>query len=97
MSVVFISHPFTANPKENMDRVSAIACRLAIEGHVPFAPQLFLPLFLDETTERHIALRICLKLVSLADKLHIYGEISEGMTLEIQDAISLGIPVVNRE
>ena len=95
MSVIFITHPFAAKPKEYGDRVAAIARHLAIGGHVPLAPQLFLPIFLNERTERHIALRICLKLVSLADELHIYGKKSNGMILEIQEAIRLGIPVIN--
>jgi len=61
---------------------------------VPIAPQLFLPQFLQETVERELALRLCLRLVGLSDAVYAYGEPTEGMRLEIAEAERLGIPVV---
>jgi hypothetical protein len=53
------------------------------------------PTFLDESTERDVAMRLCLRLVSLSDEVRVYGpEISEGMRLEIAEAERLGIPVL---
>ena len=63
-------------------------------GQMPVVPPLYLPQFLDEATERDIAIACCLKLVSVCDELHVYGEVSEGMRQEIAKANRLGIPVV---
>ena len=92
--VVYLCHPFSHAMKTNRNRVAAIARHLTIRGFVPLAPQLFLPHFLDERTERHLAMRICLKLVSLTDEVRVYGEPTEGMRHEIAEARRLGIPVV---
>ncbi|MGH9783806.1 MAG: hypothetical protein ACRD88_06430, partial [Terriglobia bacterium] len=61
------------------------------------APQLYLPGFLDEATERDLAMRLCLGLVVLADEVRVYGEPSAGMLEEIAEARRLGIPVIREE
>ena len=94
-SRVFISHPFSGSPVANVALVRQIAQRLAAAMHLPLAPQLYLPQFIDEATERALALRLCLELVALSDELHVYGEISAGMRLEIAEAHRLGIPVID--
>ena len=53
-----------------------------------------MPQFLDEPTERDVALRCCLRLVTLADEVRVYGEPTEGMELEIAEAKLLGIPII---
>jgi len=55
---------------------------------------LLFPQFLDETTERDLALQLCLRLVALADEVRVYGDVTAGMRLEIDEAHGLGIPVV---
>ena len=94
MPTVFISHPYSGNQDRNRTVVLSLVRRLALDGHLPIAPQLFLPQFLDEATERDLALRLCLRLVALADEVRVYGEPTEGMRLEIAEAERLGIPVV---
>ena len=71
--------------------------RLALEGHLPLAPQVILPQFIDEREERDFALRLCLRLIALAEEVRVYGEVSEGMRLEMAEAERLGIPVVKGE
>ena|SRR5713101_1232582 len=92
---VFISHPFSSDPGRNQNAIAVIARRLARNGVLPLAPQLYLPHFLDEATERDLALRLCLRLVGLADEVQIFGSPSEGMKLEIAEARRLGIPIVD--
>ena len=94
LRVVFISHLFSDDPEKNGQRVVGIVRQLTEEGHLALAPQIYLPQFIDEKTERPLALRICLELVGLADEVRVYGELSEGMRLEIAEAERLGIPVV---
>ena len=94
MSVVFISHAFTSDPERSARNVAGIAREIVRSGHLPIAPQIYLPQFIDETAERDLALRLCLRLVRLSDEVRVFGSISEGMRLEIADARRLGIPVL---
>jgi hypothetical protein len=93
-SVIFICHPFRFDRGRNEKAVRALARRLALQGYLPLAPQIYLPQFLDEAIERDLALRCCLRLVAVADELWVYGEPTEGMELEIAEARRVGIPVV---
>ena len=93
MSTIFISHPFSSDPAGNASLVARIARRLALQGHLPLAPHLLFPHFLDETVERHLAMKLCLELVAIADEVRVYGRMTPGMELEIQEALRLGIHV----
>lgn len=95
MIPVFISHPYSGEHDRNTKQVSVLARRLVFEGYLPLTPQLFLPKFIDEATERDLALQLCLGMVALADELWHFGEPTEGMQLEIAEACRLGIPVVD--
>ncbi len=77
--------------------VRSLARQLALEGHLPLAPQIYLPRFLDEDTERQLAMDLCLKLARMADEVWAYGDLSDGMRVEITEAHRLGIPVVVRD
>jgi hypothetical protein len=92
--VVFVSHSFAFDPAANGRRVTRICRTLTLAGHLPLAPQIYLPQFISEATERDLALRLCLRLVALADEVRVYGEPSAGMIEEIAEAERLGIPVV---
>jgi dienelactone hydrolase len=94
---IYVAHPYSDDVAGNVERVRAICRAVVEEGHVPIAPHLFLPAFVDETTERDLALRLCIELVSCCDALWFHGtRISPGMEREISAAQALGIPVVNR-
>lgn len=91
---VYVCHPYADDPAGNAARVQVVCRALADAGYVPVAPQLFLPQFLDEATERETAIRLCLELVAACDELRVYGgRISAGMRREIERAEALGIPV----
>ncbi len=92
--MIYVCHPYRSDPTGNRRRVARICRPLVRSGHLPLAPQVYLPAFLDEPTERALAMRLCLRLVSLAEEVRVYGEPSEGMRLEIAEAERLGIPVV---
>lgn len=94
ISKVFVSRPYSCDPQGSRAFSLGIARRLALGGHLPLAPQIYFPQFLDESTERDLALKLCLQLLALADEVHVYGEPSEGMRMEIAEAHRLGIPVV---
>jgi hypothetical protein len=94
VATIYICHPFSLNPEKNRPVIARLARRLALLDHLPLAPQIYLPQFLDEAMERGVALRMCLRIAALAQEVRGYSEPSEGMRLEIAEARRLGIPVV---
>ena len=97
MQVCFVSYPFSRDRETNEGLVVRIARRLALEGYLPIAPQIYLPRFVREDSERELGLGLCLRLVSLADDLRVYGSPTEGMLREIAEARRMGLPVVQGE
>ena len=91
---VYVCHPFSGDPEGNARKVTAI-CRSLVEGgHLPIAPHLYLPVFVDESSERGLAISLCLELVAVCDELRAYGGVvTGGMRREIDRAEALGIPV----
>ena len=91
--LVYICHPFAGDPAGNAERVRRICEELKHEC-VPLAPHLLLPSYIEEATERDLALRHCLRLLAACDEVRVYGEPTAGMRLEIEEAKRLGVPVV---
>ena len=92
MKKVFVCHPFAGDPEGNVRKVREICSQLAVEDFLPLAPQIYLLQFLDEATQRDLALRLCLELVRISDQVRVYGEPTEGMRLEIAEAKRLASP-----
>ena len=93
MARIFVFHPYAADPEGNAALVARIARRIVLQGHLPIAPQLYLPQFIDEASERDLALRLCLDLVAVSDIVEIHGEITDGMRREITEARWRGIRI----
>jgi hypothetical protein len=91
--LVYICHAFRADPAGNAERVRRI-CEQLKHHCVPLAPHLLLPGFIDEATERDLALQHCMRLVAACDEVRVYGAPTHGMQLEIAEASRLGVPVV---
>ncbi|MBI3184694.1 MAG: hypothetical protein HYZ28_21365 [Myxococcales bacterium] len=95
MRRVYVAHPFSGDTARNVESVRGICRRLAREGIAPVAPHLYLPAFVDEASERDLALRICEALVAACDEVRVYGEqVTPGMDRELRLARALDIPVV---
>jgi hypothetical protein len=91
---VYVCHPFADDPALNVDRVREICRRLVAEGVLPIAVHLYLPAFVDETTEREVALGLCCELLELCDEVRVFGaELTSGMGREIDHAKQRGIPI----
>lgn len=91
---IYVCHPYANDPAGNAVLVRGICRALVAEGRLPIAPHLYLPAFLDEATERELALELCLELVDLCDEVRAYGAvITPGMGREIAYARQRGIPV----
>ena len=94
MKIAFVCHPFSGAPAGNHRRVVEICSRLAVQGVLPIAPQIYIPQFVDESTQRELALRLCRELVRISGEVKVYGVPTAGMRREIAEAQRLGIPVV---
>ncbi|MFQ5845584.1 MAG: hypothetical protein ACE5JG_11420, partial [Planctomycetota bacterium] len=91
--VVYICHPFRGDIAANRERVRRI-CAAAKRDYVPLAPHLMLPAYIDEATERDLALEHGLALLRGADELWVCADdVSDGMAGEIAEARRLGVPV----
>src|SRR5699024_266995 len=80
----------------NINR-AVMACKLLIRlGHLPLAPHLYFPRFLDDTiaSEREDGIQMGLLWLKQADEVWVFGsEIAEGMSREIAEAKALNNPV----
>jgi hypothetical protein len=92
--VIYVCHPYRSDPKANQTQVAGICRHLVRSGHLPLAPHVYLPAFLDEATERSVAMELCLRLVGLAEEIRVYGKPSEGMRLEIAEAYRRGLRII---
>ena len=93
---VFICSPFSGDTEVNICNARMYARKVALLGHLPFAPHLLFPQFLDDgiPEERQLGLRLGLLQMAECDELWVFGhEISAGMSVEIEKAKKTGIPI----
>lgn len=88
--VVYISSKYSGDTTTNSVDAKRYS-RFAIEhGVIPIAPHLSFPLFMDEKTERDIAMYMNEVLISRVDDLWVFGnELSSGMKVEVEAAKNL--------
>ncbi len=91
------SHPFSSDPIRNANCVVPVARAIALAGDLPLAPQLYLPQFIDEGSERSLAMKLCLGFLARSDEIRVHGQPTDGMRLEIAAAERLGIPLVRKK
>ncbi|MEE0482880.1 MAG: DUF4406 domain-containing protein [Megasphaera elsdenii] len=82
--MVYICSPYAGDTAANVQKAREY-CRYAKDrGCIPMAPHLFLPQFMDESTERELALFMDIALLSKCAELWVFGDtVSEGMQKEI--------------
>lgn len=91
--VVFVCSPY-GGKRENVKRAINYCLMETELGNTPFAPHCFYPLFMDEETDRYVAIQMGLEMLDRADAIHVWGDkITEGMQMEIDYAEEHGIPV----
>ena len=91
--VVYVCHAFAGDCRRNRERLLGICRNITEQGHTPLAPQLVLPEYIDEDTERELALKHYLQLLELVDEVWVYGQPTAGMEQEITAARETGISV----
>ena len=75
---------------------SRMACE---EGHLPIAPHLLFPQFLNEgiEEERRLGIAMGMELLTLCDEVWVFGEATEGMAAEIASATEQGKEIIFKE
>ena len=93
--LIYVCSPYRGNTETNTQNARRY-CRLVMEqGGIPFAPHLLFTQFLneDKVAERRRGLWMGMEMLRLCAELWAFGEPSEGMRMEIEQAGRLGIPV----
>jgi hypothetical protein len=88
--IVYLSHPYTGDTEKNIKHASSIALKLS-ERYTVFSPLNNFDFINGEFTYDRM-MKMCLDLLSKADKLVYYGD-SKGVRIEIEWAKKWGIPV----
>ncbi len=87
MLLVYVCSPYLGDVDENLERAKRYSRYVLDKGFIPITPHLFLPQFMDDKTERNLAIFIDLVLLSKCAEVWVFGEqISEGMEIEISYA-----------
>ncbi len=98
MKLVFVCSAFRGRVSRNTTRAISYCKQIVDEGDVPIAPHLFYPRFLSDVIaiDREAGMKCSLEILSRCDVLYHYGDSTEGMLREIEYAVSLGIPIIER-
>ena len=93
MKLVFVCSPYSGDVEKNAQNAQRF-CRYVVDsGHIPIAPHLLFPQFMDEETEREEAMVRSIELLKRCDWVWIFGDkLTSGMNREIGVAIYEEIP-----
>ena len=85
--LVYVCSPFSGDVAGNTQKAIRYS-RFAVDmGAIPIAPHLLFPLFMNEETERELALFMDMVLLGRCEELWVFGDtISSGMRAEIDRA-----------
>lgn len=89
--LVYICSPYAGDVEINAENARRYS-RFAVENMaIPFAPHLLMPQYMDEGTERELALRMGMIFLSKCEQVWVFGErVSDGMAYEIRKAANMG-------
>ena len=84
---VYVCSPFSGNVVVNHKNTKRY-CRIALDrGYMPVAAHLMYPQFMDDATERDVAMHMSLVLTGKCEEVWVVGDtISQGMAVEIEQA-----------
>lgn len=90
--MVYICSPFSGDMEGNTVKARRYS-RFAVDrGTIPIAPHLLLPQYMEEETERDLAIRSDLEILKRCDELWVFGaeeRLSAGMEAELDTAKGL--------
>lgn len=85
--LVYICSPFSGDVPGNTQKAIRYS-RFAVDSHaIPIAPHLLFPLFMDEETERDLAMFMDMVILGRCEELWVFGgTVSAGMKAKIDKA-----------
>lgn len=87
--IIFVSSPFSGNVERNIIKARDYCRYVVDQNHIPLAPHLLFPQFMDDSNleERSKAIGFNLTLLKMCDEVWVFGDtISGGMEKEIEFA-----------
>lgn len=85
--IVYICSPFSGDIEGNTLKARKYSRFAVDQGAIPIAPHLLLPQYMDEKTERDLAMQMDMILLAHCLEIWVFGSfISEGMEAEIARA-----------
>ena len=92
--LVYICSPYSGDTSGNT-RNAVKYSRFAVDqGVIPLAPHLLLPLYMNEETERELAMSMDMSFLECCEELWCFGsEKTKGMLAEIEEARKLKIKI----
>ena len=82
--LVYVCSKYSGDIKGNTKKARMYSRFVVDQGGIPVAPHLLFPQFMDESTERDLAIFMDIALLSKCKELWVFGsEISNGMQIEI--------------
>ena len=94
--MVYICSPCSGDMEGNTVKARCYS-RFAVDrGTIPIAPHLLLPQYMEEETERDLAIRSDLEILKRCDELWVFGaeeRLSAGMEAELDTAKGLGMVI----
>lgn len=95
MKIVYVCSPYKGDIGENVKYAQKCCREIVNNNNIPIAPHLFFPQFMNEETERKMALEMNKRFIDVCDVVYVFGSnISEGMKFELDYAKSIGKEVV---
>ena len=83
--LVYICSPFSGDTEKNLERARAYSRFAVDEGYIPLTPHLMYPQFMNERTERELAMHMDLVILKHCKELWVFGEnITSGMQEELE-------------
>ena len=92
--LVYICSPYSGDTAANTEKAKR-HCRFAVDNNaIPLAPHLLFPQFMNEETERDLAMFMDMVLIGRCEQLWVFGDtVTEGMKAEISRANRKGIKI----
>ena len=85
--LVYICSPYSGDVKGNTAKAIRYSRFAVDQGAIPLAPHLLLPLYMNEGTERELALFMDMVFLGRCEEVWVFGKsVSEGMQAEIDKA-----------
>ena len=85
--MVYICSAYSGDVEGNVIKARKYSRYAVDEGVIPIAPHLLLPQFMDEETERDLAMFMDIAILSKCRELWVFGEPTAGMENEIAYAV----------